>query len=112
MIINDEGEKKQLTKDEAEAGLQIEILDSLKEVNDLLPELGHGEAKRLLLATLSYPLETQDFVDETVPMKKAYSACKRITDAMIALGVEVTLETMLKQQMEAQSNEENGENNG
>lgn len=109
-MINENGEKQELTREEATNALQADILDSIKEVNDLLPELGHGEAKRLLLAALSYPLETQDFSSDKQELRTAYSAVKRITDAMIALGVEVTLEAMLKQQLETQQNE-NGENN-
>lgn len=101
----DTPDKQEITKEEAQNALHAEILDSLKEVNDLLPDLGHGEAKRLLLAALSYPLETQDFSTEKDAMKRAYSASKRIKDAMIALGVEVTLEAMLKQQMEEQTQE-------
>jgi hypothetical protein len=100
----DTPEKRDITKEEAHGALQTEILNSIQEVNTLLSDLGHGEAKRLLLATLSYPLETQDFSGETVPMIKAYSAAKRIKDAMIALGVEVTLEAMLKQQLEETQN--------
>lgn len=110
-------EKPELTKEDLTNGLQVEILDSLKEVNDLLPELGHGEAKRLLLATLSYPLEVQDFSSEKEDMRKAYSATKRIKDAMIALGVQVTLENMVNKQLDEQNaenaiKETNGENNG
>ena len=97
-------EKREITKEEANDALQVEILNSLKEVNDLLPELGHGEAKRLLLATLSYPLETQDFSGEKTAMRVAYSATKRIKDAMIALGVEVTLSNMIKQQTKEETN--------
>lgn len=102
-------EKKDITKEEMEGALQNEILDNLKEVNDLLPELGHGEAKRLLLATLSYPLEDQSFEDESFAMKRAFSATKRTKDAMIALGVQVTLENMLKQQTEALQSEPTSE---
>ena len=101
MSVIDTPEKRDITKEEAQEALQSEILNSLKEVNDLLPELGHGEAKRLLLASLSYPLETQDFSSESVDMAKAYSATKRITDAMIAIGVEVSIESMLKQALES-----------
>jgi hypothetical protein len=106
-MINENGEKKELSREEATEALQAEILDALNEVNNLLPELGHSEAKRLLLAMLSYPLETQDFSDAKEALRKAYSASKRSKDAMIALGVEVTLENMIKQQFEAQEGENN-----
>lgn len=103
-------DKKDITKEEALGALQGEILESLKEVNDLLPELGHGEAKRLLMATLSYPLEVHDYSLEKDSMKLAYSATKRLKDAMIALGVEVTLENMVRKQVESNQAQENIEN--
>lgn len=99
-MISENGEKKELTKEEAVNALQQDILDSTQELNDLLPELGHGEAKRLLLASISYPLMEEDFSTESEAMIKAFSATKRITDAKVALGVEVTLEAMIKQQFE------------
>lgn len=108
-MISENGEKKELTKEEAVNALQEEILNSTQELNSLLPELGHGEAKRLLMAVVSYPLMDEDFSSESLEMRQAYSATKRITDAKIALGVEVTLEAMLKEQLEAQQTE--GEEN-
>jgi hypothetical protein len=106
-MINENGENKEITKEEAQNALQIEILDSIKEVNDLLPSINHGEAKRLLMAVLAYPLEVQDFSADKEDLRNAFSATKRIKDAMIALGVEVTLEAMLKQQVEEQQGENN-----
>lgn len=105
-MINENGEKRELTKEEATDALQSEILNSTQELNDLLPDLGHGEAKRLLIASIQYPLVDENFQGESEEMRKAYSATKRITDAKIALGVEVTLEAMLKEQLEAQKGEE------
>lgn len=105
----DTPESRPLTKDEVGSALQIEILNSLQEINSLLPDLGHGEAKRLLMANLSYPLETQDFGNESESMRKAYSASKRITDSMIALGTEVVLESLMQQKVteEGAENEQN-----
>lgn len=93
-------QKRELTKEEATNALQTDLLNSVQELNGLLKDLSHGEAKRLLMATVSYPLSEEDFSSEKESMRKAYSATKRITDSKIALGVEVTLEAMLKQQLE------------
>lgn len=106
-MINELGEKKEITKEEAVNAMQTEILNSIQELNNLLPDLGHGEAKRLLIAAISYPLMEEDFSGEQESMRKAFSATKRITDAKVALGVEVTLEAMIKEQMEQQSGENN-----
>jgi hypothetical protein len=91
--------KKELTKEEKLGSMEADIFDGIMEVKDLLPELGHGEAKRLLIAALSYPYTVEDFTYDSEAMRKAYSATKRIKDSMIALGVEVTLENMVKQAM-------------
>lgn len=111
MSIVDTPEKREISKEEALDALQTDLLNSLQEVNELLPNLGHGEAKRLLIAALSYPLAEEDFSqDLNQDLRKAYNASKRVTDAKIALGVEVTLEAMLKQKVEEEQKE--GENNG
>lgn len=90
--------KKEMTKEEKLDAMQAEIFGNILEVKDLLPELGHGEAKRLLIATLSYPYADEDFsLEQNQSLIQAYGACKRVKDAMIAVGVEVTLETMVQQ---------------
>lgn len=108
MSLIDTPEKRELTKEEAREALEAELLDNLQQVQDLLPLIGHGEAKRLLTAALMYPLAEEDFSQErNQNIRKAYNASKRVTDAKIALGVEVTLEAMLQQKIQ----EEQGENN-
>jgi hypothetical protein len=98
----DTPEKREISREEATNALQTDILNSLQELKDLQNEIGHGEVKRLDLAIAAYPLMEEDFSHESEAMRKSYSAHKRITDAKIALGVEVTLEAMLKQQLEEQ----------
>lgn len=92
-------ENRQLTKDEVNLALQDEILNSLQELNNLHTEIGHSEAKRLHIACSQYPLADADFSDESDAMKLAFGACKRMTDAKIALAVEVTLQSMIEREM-------------
>jgi hypothetical protein len=99
-MINENGEKAEMTKEDKLDSMQGEIMTGILEVKDLLPELGHGEAKRLLIAAISYPFTVEDFSNDSDSMKKAYSACMRTKDAMIAVATEVTIENMVKQAME------------
>jgi hypothetical protein len=85
--------KKELSKEEVVNGLESQINQALYDLeNTFLPELGHGETKRLLLAEKRYPMIDTDFSGETNAMKQAFSACKVINDAQVALGVEVVIE--------------------
>lgn len=102
-MIIDTPEKRDISKEEMSAALQNEILNSLQELKELQSEIGHSEAKRLDLAAAAYPFLNEDFSQEPEAMKKSFSAHKRIKDAMIALGVEVTLENMLSQKVEEET---------
>lgn len=84
--------------------VEAQIKESLEELEDLLPLLGHSQAKRLLVASMKYPMEEVTFEEED--MIRAYSATKRITDGLVALGVETVIESMVnnhKEQMEKEN---------
>jgi hypothetical protein len=84
--------------------VESQIKDSLEELEGLLPLLGHSQSKRLLIAAMKYPMEETTFEEED--MIKAYSATKRISDGLVALGVETVVESMLqnhKEQMEKEN---------
>jgi hypothetical protein len=84
--------------------VESQIKESLEELEELLPLLGHSQAKKLLIASMKYPMEETTFEDET--MIKAFSATKRITDGLVALGVETVIETMVQNHKEQQQTEE------
>lgn len=85
---------------EVKLRLQEDIEVAFQSIDEQLPLLGHSEAKRLFIAATKYPLEIADFGEESEPMIKAFSASKNVKDALIALGVEVVIEQMLRQQQE------------
>ena len=85
--------------------VEQQIKESLAEVEDLLPLLGHSQAKRLLVMALKYPMDEADTSSEDEAFIKAYSAAKRITDGLVALGVETVIEQMVKNQIEQQEQE-------
>ena len=90
--------------------VEEQIKDSLAEVEGLLPLLGHSQAKRLLLMSLKYPMEEAEVSSEDEAFIKAYSATKRITDGLVALGVETVIEQMVSNHREQQQQEkENGQ---
>lgn len=81
--------------------VESQIKESLEQLEELLPQLGHSQSKRLLLAAMRYPMTEESF-DEAVEgsdMIKAFSATKRVTDALVALGVETVIEQMVANQM-------------
>lgn len=106
--------KKELSKEDILNSLEAQINQALYDLeNEFLPQLGHSETKRLLMAEKKYPMINTDFSGESNAMKQAFSACKVINDAQVALGVEVVIEQMVKtvhgqQQEELSQSEEVG----
>lgn len=97
---------KVLPKEQVVSELQTIIDQSIQELEyDLIPNLRHGEAKRLLVAVLKYPKEVADFSNDRVELIHAYSASKALQDALVGMGVEVTIDRMIKAQMEETSSE-------
>lgn len=82
-------------QDEVISRLQHQLEQSYAELEELMPQLGHSEVKRLHLATARYPHEVKDFSKEPEAMIRAYSANKRISDVLVALGVETVIKEML-----------------
>lgn len=94
-------EKKEISQEEVVSHLQDQIHQAKYDLEHVfLPQLGHSEAKRLLLAAMSYPMHDKAFDPKTdgEAMVKAYSACKAISDALVALGVEVVIHQMVENQ--------------
>ena len=100
--------KKELSKDEVVEGLSDQINQALYDLEyNLFPNLGHSETKRLLLASKRYPMIETDFSGESDDMKRAFSACKIINDAQVALGVEVVIEQIAGGITKVSQSEEN-----
>ena len=102
--------KKELSKEEVVNGLTDQINQAHYDLEyNFFPQLGHSEVKRLLLAEKRYPMIDTDFSGESDAMKQAFSACKVINDAQVALGVEVVIEQIAggisKVKDQSQSNE-------
>lgn len=94
-------EKNESTQKQAMEFLEAQVNQARYDLKEnLLPYLGHGQKERLLLAMADYPQKETDFSAENVEMIKAYSALKICFDANVALGVEVVIEEMTRQQME------------
>jgi hypothetical protein len=81
--------------------VESQIKESLEQLEELLPQLGHSQSKRLLLAAMRYPMTEESFSEEAdgQVMILAFSATKRVTDALVALGVETVIEQMVSNQM-------------
>ena len=104
-----EQQKKEITSEDAISYLEAQVNQSRYDLeNTLLPQLGHSEAKRLLLAAMQYPLKEVNMSDETVPMIKAYSACKVCIDALVAVGTELVLKELAQRQDEQTKEVTNG----
>jgi hypothetical protein len=92
----------EVTQEQVVSALQEQHSNSLEELENTLSELGHSQSKRLLLAAMRYPLQDEEFTEEV--MRQAFSACKRLIDVNVAMGVELTVENMV-QNLKEQSNE-------
>lgn len=81
--------------------MESQIKEDLEILENVMDELGHSQAKRLLLASAAYPMrdDTKRFYGDSEV--KAFSALKRIKDATVALGVEVVIDSIMKDQQNA-----------
>lgn len=93
-------EKKVPSQVEMTSFLENNINDGLTDLEALLPSLGHSEAKRLLMYAMQYPAKDTDVSTDKPEFRQAYSACKRISDALVGLGVEAMMDGMVRNQME------------
>lgn len=89
---------KEISQEEVISRVEADIQAAFKDIEEQLPFIGHGEAKRLLIAATKYPLEDSDFSGESDAMIRAFSASKTVKDALVALGVEVVIKQMIENQ--------------
>jgi regulatory protein YycH of two-component signal transduction system YycFG len=72
--------------------------------NNLLPNLKHGEVKRLFMAVAKYPKEVADFSQESnLDLIRAFSVSKAAKDTLVGLATEVVIERLINRQMEEQA---------
>lgn len=105
--------KNALPREEVVSHLEAQINQNCYDLeHTLLPRLGHSEAKRLLLAAMKYPMLDKAFTVATdgEDMVRAYSACKAVSDSLVALGVETVIEQMVKNQMNEQTEQKEKSN--
>lgn len=99
-------EKKEITQKDMTQFLENTINEGLYDLQErFLPHLGHSEAKRLLILAMRYPAHEEDVSHEKEDFIKAYSACKRISDALVGMGVEAMIDGMVRKQIEEQQTE-------
>ena len=94
---------KIVTQEEVISRISVDIAEVTASLEELMPQLGHSEAKRLFLASTKYPLEHSEMEGESDAFRRAYGYSKNVKDALVALGVEVVIEQMLRQQQEQNS---------
>lgn len=108
-----EEQNKVLPKEAVVKSLETSIDETLHELEHvLIPELKHGEAKRLLVAVLKYPKVEADFSSDNTNLIRAYSLSKNVKDNLIGIATEVVIERLIKSQMEekTEATEEGGDN--
>lgn len=94
---------KVLPKETVVANLEADFDNYIYDLeHNLLPNLGHGEAKRLFMAVAKYPkIETDFSTEPNLDLIRAYSVSKAAKDALVGLATEVVIERMIKAQMAA-----------
>lgn len=81
--------------------LEAQVKQARTELKEeYLPQLGHSQKERLLLAIADYPQNEADFSGEPLPMIRAFSALKQCIDAQVSLGVEIVHQTLQHQTLE------------
>jgi hypothetical protein len=99
-------EKKPITMEQYVNELGTQIQSDLEELDGLIDQMGHSQAKRLLRAELWYPLR-EDPVDgmEDI-MRTAILTSRRLKDSLVALATESVLQKNLgiEQQLMEDSN--------
>lgn len=112
-------QNKVLPKAAVVSTLQTVIDENLQELElDLIPQLKHGESKRLLTAVLKYPaIDTTFSVTnlDSEALIRSFAAAKRVKDAMVGLATEVVIERMIQSSQastEQSQSEEIGSNEG
>lgn len=95
-------QNKALPKAAVVSALEQQYNEALQEVETLLPQVGHGEAKRLLMAELNYPKDDLDTTGESVAFKQLYAASKRAKDALVGLATEAVIEKLIQAQQAEQ----------
>lgn len=82
-------EPKVLTHEDAMEFIEATMNQAIGDIEESLPNLGHGQKTRLLQAIARYPILQFTFEDDGDEMVKAYSAFKALIDAQVNLGVEL-----------------------
>lgn len=86
--------KQELSQEEVMTLIERNIREGQAELEEDLKQLGHSQAKRLLLNAMKYPIQDYDAKDEEQAFRNAWANIKRIIDAQVALGVEVVIQNL------------------
>ena len=105
----DDNQKKIIEKQQVMEMMQRNFLSDVEEFDQLKSTLKHGQKDRLLSAIIRYPLVDTEFDQEEVELRQAFSLAKRISDILVAQGVEIVVESLLNQKQASQGEENVGE---
>ena len=95
-------EAPRIVKPEEVMGLmRINLEGDQKEFVRVIRNLKHGEKDRLLEAMISYPIVDTHFSGEN-DLENANIISKRISDTLVAIGLEHTLQGMIAEQTRQQ----------
>lgn len=95
-------EAPKIIKPEEVMGLmKINLKGDREEFIEIMRHLKHGQKDRLLEAMVSYPIIDTHF-DEEPELEKANIISKRISDSLVAIGLEHTLQGMIAEQTRQQ----------
>jgi hypothetical protein len=111
--MEDQVADKVLPKETVVKNLEEEVTAQIAELEyNLIPHLKHGEAKRLLIASLKYPQSDTDFSGDNETLIRAYSVSKALKDNLVGLAVEVVIERLIQNQSATKEEAVEGDNHG
>lgn len=99
--MSEETGPKVISQDEVRSMMFAGIADDINELeNDLLPQLGHSQTKRLFIAVTKYPAEEVTFSDSESALRQAYTISKRLKDTLVAAATDVVIEGLIQKQID------------
>lgn len=102
-------QQKIIEKQQVMEMMQRNFLNDVEEFDQLKSTLKHGQKDRLLSAIIRYPLVDTEFEEEETQLRQAFSLAKRISDTLVAQGVEIVVDSLLNQKPASQGEENVGE---
>lgn len=94
--------KQTITMEDYVRELTDSISDDLNQLEALIDQMGHSQAKRLLRAELWYPLKEESIDGMEDIMRTAILTSRRLKDNLVSIATESVLQKMIEKEKQQQ----------